>query len=351
VSDGRIALTRFGRSLREAGLGVGTDRIAEFCLSAELLPPEDLYWAGRATLVSRAGDIPVYDEAFEEFFGRPVGPRSRDGVEVNVSSALERAEDLGLASPIELLREKSFAACSDAELDMLVELLRRIELAPPPRRSRRRSPAPAGAPDLRRTLRRSFRTGGEPAERYWRRRLPRPRPLVLLLDVSGSMSDYVRALLLVAHAVVRANPRAEVFCFGTRLTRLTSALAVRTADDALAGAAALAPDRGAGTRIGDSLKSFLDQHGHRGLARGAVVVICSDGLEIGDPALLGEQAARLARLAHRVVWLNPLKGNPEYEPLTRGMLAALPHVDAFESGHNLRSLEVLFASLAASCRS
>jgi uncharacterized protein with von Willebrand factor type A (vWA) domain len=149
---------------------------------------------------------------------------------------------------------------------------------------------------------------------------------------------------------VRANPHAEVFCFGTRLSRLTSALAVRRADDALAGVAAVAPDRGAGTRIGDSLKSFLDEHGHRGLARGAVVMICSDGLETGDPALLGEQAARLARLAYRVVWLNPLKGNPEYEPLTRGMLAALPHVDAFQSGHNLRSLEAVFASLDASCR-
>jgi hypothetical protein len=172
-----------------------------------------------------------------------------------------------------------------------------------------------------------------------------------MLDVSGSMADYSRALVLFAHAVVRVDPRCEVFCFGTRLTRLTRALASGGADEALAAAGALAPDRGAGTRIGESLKTFLDEHGHRGLARGAVVVVFSDGLEIGDAALLAEQTERLARLAHRLVWLNPLKGDPAYEPLTRGMRAALPHLDAFESGHNLESLEALAATLAATARS
>ena len=164
---------------------------------------------------------------------------------------------------------------------------------------------------------------------------------MLLLDVSGSMSDWSRALVLFAHAAVRANRSWEAFCFGTRLTRLTRALRTPRPDEALRRAAEAAPDRDAGTRIGESLKAFLDDHGRRGLARGAVVVIASDGLELGDPALLAEQAERLARLAHRVVWLNPLKGDPAYEPLTRGMRAALPYVDELASGHNLASLEAL----------
>jgi uncharacterized protein with von Willebrand factor type A (vWA) domain len=345
VTDGHLVLTRFGRFLREAGLCVGTDRIAEFCRAADLLPPGELYWAGRATLVSAPDDLAVYDEAFAQFFGRPVKPRVRDGVAVTVSGSVEQVQDTGLASPIELLRVKSFAACSDEELAALAGLMAGATLVPPPRRSRRQASARAGSPDLRRTLRQSFRHGGEPAELAWRRRQPKPRRLVLLLDVSGSMADYARALVLFAHAAVRSAPRCEVFCFGTRLTRLTSALAAVRPDEALAGVAALAPDRGAGTRIGESLKTFLDEHGHPGLARGALVVIASDGLEIGDPTLLAEQAERLALLAHRVVWLNPLKGDPSYEPLTRGMRAALPHVDTFESGHNLESLEALAATL------
>jgi uncharacterized protein with von Willebrand factor type A (vWA) domain len=160
------------------------------------------------------------------------------------------------------------------------------------------------------------------------------------------MSASARALLLFAHATLRADPRSEVFSFGTRLTRLTPALALARSDEALVRAAELALDRDAGTRIGEALKRFLDDYGHRGLARGALVVICSDGLETGDPALLGEQAARLARLAHRVVWLNPLKADPDYEPLARGMRAALPHVDLFTSGHSLRNLEALAEALS-----
>jgi uncharacterized protein with von Willebrand factor type A (vWA) domain len=194
---------------------------------------------------------------------------------------------------------------------------------------------------VRRTLRRSLRTGGEPIERAWRTRRIRERRVVLLLDVSGSMSDWSRPLVLFAHAAVRSNRSWEAFCFGTRLTRLTRALSAPSPDEALRRAAQAAPDRDGGTRIGESLKAFLDDHGRRGLARSAVVVIASDGLETGDPALLAEQAARLARLAHRVVWLNPLKGDPAYEPLTRGMRAALPHVDELASCHNLASLEAL----------
>jgi hypothetical protein len=346
VSDELTVLTQFGRALREAGLPVGTGRIAEFCRAAALLEPRDLYWAGRATLVARPEEIAVYDRVFAEFFGGQVGSAPGEWVTVSVGLAVEEAVDVGLASPLELLREKSFARCSDAELGVIRELMARTPVLPPPRRSRRLAVASRGTPDLRRTLRRSLRTGGEPVDRAWRRRQLRSRRLVLLLDVSASMTDYSRALVLFAHAAVRAVRRCEVFCFGTRLTRLTAALRAADPDEALVLAAALALDRDAGTRIGESLKCFLDEFGHRGLARGAVVVICSDGLEIGEPALLAEQASRLGRLAFRLVWLNPLKGDPAFEPLTRGMRAALPYVDELASAHNLESLQALAGLLA-----
>jgi uncharacterized protein len=224
--------------------------------------------------------------------------------------------------------------------------MERLSLAVPTRRSRRLTPARAGLPDLRRTLRRSFRTGGEPLERRFRSRRRRKRRLVLLLDVSGSMADYSRALLVFAHAAMRADRRWEAFCFGTRLTRVTRALAVSRPDEALERAAEEVVDWNGGTRIGESLKALLDEYGHRGLVRGAVVVLCSDGLEVGDPELLAEQMARLSRLAYRVIWLNPLKGDEAYEPLARGMHAALPYVDLFAAGHNLASLEELGSELS-----
>jgi uncharacterized protein with von Willebrand factor type A (vWA) domain len=344
VSDATTTLTRFGRALRAEGVPVGTDRVGAFCSAAALLGPEDLYWAGRATLVARPKDLPVYDRVFSEFFGdAPAEARMRVKVE---GVPKEVDVDLALASPVEVLREKSFARCSPEELAQIAELMARVPVSVPPRRSRRRRTARRGSPDLRRTLRRSFRTGGEPAERAWRKRRRRPRRLVLLLDVSGSMADYSRALLLFAHAVLRADRRFEAFCFGTRLTRLTRALDTADLDEALERAAAEVVDWNGGTRIGESLQRFLDEYGHRGLARGAVVVICSDGLDVGDPELLAAQMARLHRLAYRVFWLNPLQEDPAYEPLARGMKAALPYVDVFASGHNLASLEEVAAAVA-----
>jgi uncharacterized protein len=343
VSDAVERLTGFGRALRAEGLPVGPGRIATFCRAAALATHE-LYWAGRATLVARRGDVPAYDRVFADFFGgREAQPASRPAP---IPDRLVEDVDVGLASSVELLREKSFAHCSEAELAQLAELMARVRLSLPLRRSRRTAPAHAGSPDLPRTLRRSFRTGGDPVERVWRARRRRPRRLVLVLDVSGSMADYSRALVLFAHAALRADRRWEAFCFGTRLTRLTRELAVVNPNEALRCAAAAVFDWDGGTRIGESLKCFLDGFGHRSLARGAVVVICSDGLEVGDPHLLRGQMARLSRLAHRVVWLNPLLENPAYQPLARGMEAALPYVDSFESGHNLASLEALAASLA-----
>ncbi|HEY1367554.1 MAG TPA: VWA domain-containing protein [Gaiellaceae bacterium] len=338
-------LTRFGRELRDEGLAVGTDRITAFCRAAALAP-DDLYWAGRLTLVAQPKELPVYDEVFARFFGAertPSAKRPRPPRQHVVDDEVEVA----LASRIELLRTRSFAECSREELAELAELMARLPFLVPKRRVRRRGPARRGDPDLPRTLRRSFRTGGEPLERAWRQRRRRRRRLILLLDVSGSMADYSRALLLFALAALRADPRSEAFCFGTRLTRLTRALATTDADEALTRAAEEVVDWDGGTRIGDALKSFLDEFGQAGPARGAVVVLCSDGLEVGDPELLAEQMARLSRLAHRIVWLNPLQEDPAYEPLARGMKAALPYVDVLASGHNLESLEALASELSA----
>jgi uncharacterized protein len=339
MSDPVAELTRFGRALRDEGLTVGTDRVLAFCRAAALLAPADLYWAGRATLVARGEDQPIYDRVFQAFFGggQAEAPTPRDRMRVQVEESLE----LALASQAELLRTKSFARCSREELAQLAQLMARVHVAVPLRHSRRRVPARRGSPDLRRTLRRSFRTDGEPLERAWRRRHRRRRRLVLLLDVSGSMADYSRALVMFAHAALRADRRFEAFCFGTRLTRVTWALTGGDANEALERAAAEVVDWEGGTRIGESLKRFLDDFGHGGMARGAVVVLCSDGLDVGDPELLREQMARLSRLAHRVVWVNPLSEDPAYEPLARGMKAALPYVDVFTSGHNLVSLEAL----------
>jgi hypothetical protein len=342
VSDALATLTSFGRALRDEGLPVGTGRIAVFCRAAALLSPDDLYWAGRSTLVGRPQDVSAYDRIFATFFGE-VEPEPRSLVRVTGPAP---EVELALASPVELLREKSFAQCSQEELAQLAALMGQVPFLLPPRRVRRRQASRRGSPDLRRTLRRSFRTGGEPVERAWQTRRRKPRRLILILDVSGSMADYSRALLMFSHAVLRADRRFEAFCFGTRLTRLTRALATADLDEALNRAAQEVVDWNGGTRIGESLKRFLDDYGHRGLARGANVVILSDGLEVGDPELLAEQMGRLSRLAHQTFWLNPLKEDPAYAPLARGMEAALPYVDVFASGHNLASLEAVGTALS-----
>ena len=361
VSDPVERLTRFGRALRDEGLSVGSGRILDFCRAAAALEPGNLYWAGRATLIARREDIPVYDAVFWAFFayeepGFTRVPRSEPPPIVKAARAggvgdrsdEEAEREIALASPIELLRRKSFANCTEEELRELFAAGERLVV--PTRRSRRYRAAQAGVPDFRRTLRASFRTAGEPLHRAWRARRDYPRRVILLLDVSGSMATYSRALLFFAHAGVRAQRRWEAFCFATRLTRITRALAQGIPDEALARAAGEVLDWDGGTRIGESLKRFLDVHGHGGLARGATVVICSDGLEVDDPGILRQQMARLSRLAHRVVWLNPHKQDPAFEPLARGMCAALPYIDVFASGHNLASLELLVEGLSRTTR-
>ena len=245
-----------------------------------------------------------------------------------------------------MLREKDFAHYSEQEIALARELVARLARRGPMRVSRRTRVARrrSHAPDLRRIVRASLRTGGEPLQRTWRAPSLRPRQLVLVCDVSGSMAPYARMLLQYLHACVAARRRVEAFAFGTRLTRITQELAGRDPDRALDRASAAVLDIAGGTRIGAALAELNRAHGRR-LGRGALVVILSDGWDRGDPELLGAEMARLRRTAHRLVWLNPLAAHPTHEPLTRGMLAAIPHTDRLLPGNSLASLEELAAML------
>ena len=361
-------LASFAAELRSAGLAVGTGDVLTYCTAMSTLDPADLvdlYWAGRATLVTRKDSIPAYDATFRRFFlggGGPVRELLTLKAQVTTQAeavlevpATDPAGDgpqqdeatLGLmASDAEALRHKSFTACTPEELAALRRIMARIRLTPPRRRTRRTAVAAAGrSPDLRRMARDSMRMHGEPPELSWRRRKVKLRPLILILDVSGSMADYSRNLLQFAYSAQRAAAgasRVEVFCFGTRLTRITRALDRRRPDDALQQAAAAVFDWEGGTRIGTSLDTFVRDWGRRGLARGGIVVICSDGLDRGDPAVLATAMDRLSRLCYRVVWMNPHKGDrPDFRPSTLGMMVAAPHVDLMLSGHDLASLEEL----------
>jgi uncharacterized protein len=363
-------LVGFADALRRAGLSVGSGDLLTYCASMVPLDPTDLldlYWAGRVTLVTRKDDIPVYDQVFRAYFlaaGEPV--RELLMVNAQVTAQAEGAvldipateppgdgddeeeAQLGLmASDAEALRRKSFAACTPEELVALRRIMTRMRLTPPKRRTRRTRAARSGrAPDLRRTVRESMRAGGEPAELRWRQRKVKLRPLILILDISGSMADYSRNLLQFAYSAKRASAKVEVFCFGTRLTRITRPLGRRRPDEALAEAGNAVLDWEGGTRIGACLDAFVREWGRRGLARGGVVVICSDGLDRGDPEVLATAMERLSRQCHRLVWMNPHKGdNPQFRPSTLGMMVAAPHVDLVLSGHDLNSLEELAALL------
>jgi len=365
-------LAGFAGELRAAGLPVGTGDVLTYCTAMGPLDPADLvdvYWAGRTTLVTRREDIAVYDEVFDRFFLGGPGPlrelltlRARVTSETDAvlevpatdpaGDGEEEKATLGLmASGAEALRHKSFAACTPEELAAVRRIMARIKLTPPRRRARRTRGAASGRyPDMRQMVRDSMRMHGEPAGLRWRRRKVRLRPLILILDVSGSMADYSRNLLQFAYSAKRAATRVEAFCFGTRLTRITKALDHRKPDEALARAATAVFDWEGGTRIGDSLEKFVKDWGRRGLCRGGIVVICSDGLDRGDPDVLAAAMERLARLSYRVVWMNPHKGdNRDFRPSTLGMMVAAPHVDLLLSGHDLRSLEELAALLPSLC--
>lgn len=356
----------FGRVLREVGLEVGPGRVADALRSiaaVDLTRQEDVYFALRQTLVSRHDELDLFDRAFNAWFLRaPVLPPVRTAespvAQQKVGESLsdgadgeqddERGDPLELgASRHELLRDKDFAEMTPDEYRRVKRLIAAIAGHRPLRASRRRRADPRGDRlDMRRLIRHSLRTGGDPVDRPYRARKKVPRKLVVLCDVSGSMDAYARALVLFLHAAVGSGPGVEAFAFGTRLSRLTAELGTRDPESALEKCTEAVTDWGSGTRIGASLKEFNDVYGKRALSRGAVVVIVSDGWERQDPELVGREMARLARAAYAVVWVNPLKGNPEYQPLAGGMRAALPYVDRFLSGHNLRSLEELAAVLA-----
>jgi uncharacterized protein with von Willebrand factor type A (vWA) domain len=363
------ALVAFGRALRAAGLPVGSGEELTFCQAMAPLDPSDqldLYWVGRTTMVTRREHIAVFDRVFRSFFldGAEELPEPLrralktvatsesvldvPATEPGTGDREERPARLGLVgSDAEVLRSKAFAACTPEELAALRRIMARMRLIPPRRRTRRRIAARDGrVPDPRRTVRETMRMHGEPSHLLWRRRRLRRRPLVLILDVSGSMADYSRNLLQFAHSALRASARAEVFCFGTRLTRITKALERRRVDDAMAQAARTVFDWEGGTRIGDSLDTFVRDWGRRSVCRAGIVVICSDGLDRGDPQVLATAMERLARLSHRVVWLNPHKGaTRDFQPSTLGMMVAAPHVDVLLSGDSLRSLEEFAAIL------
>jgi uncharacterized protein with von Willebrand factor type A (vWA) domain len=360
---GEIAVA-FTRVLRGAGLNVPTSSTIAFGEAIACTGIDDrdtTYWAGRTTLVRRPEDHELYDRAFAVFWEHAVAAGDgqlddEEPIQITLAidddsagdhpEAAEASDDPTIQlrfSATEVLRHKDFADYTDHELDEARQLMTQLRLVGSPRRSLRLTAADARAdvPDLRRTLRAAMRAGGEPIRRHYRSRATRSRRLVLLLDVSGSMEPYARALIRFVHAAVAGRQKVEAFALGTRLTRLTRELSSRDPDEALRNAARRVVDYGGGTRLGEGLRAFNDEWGQRGMARGAIVVILSDGWDRGDPEALGDQMRRLHRVAHKVVWVNPLKVTPGYAPLARGMAAALPHIDAFVEGHSIEAMEKL----------
>lgn len=379
-----------GRAVHAAGIPVAPERSARFARALALAPPARrtrLYWTARAVFVSSRDQVDAFDRVFGRLFdgladpaegrgdanapapaGTVAGPRPapppamardaagegaapspsglrepREGPEEHVR---ERTLPVASASALERLAARDFGQLSPEELHALRRLMRELSLAPPQRLTRRaRRDRHGRRIDLRATLRAGRRSGGDPARLVLRRRVQRPRRLVVLCDVSGSMEPYSRAFLQFLHAAV-GGADAEAFVFATRLTRLTRALRGDRPDRAIERASAAVRDWSGGTRIGESLRRFVDDHGRRGMARGAVVVIVSDGWERGDPALVAEQMERLRRLAHRIVWVNPRKGARDFEPSTGGMAAALPWCDAFVAGHDLTALSGVAEAIA-----
>ena len=364
-------LVGFGQTLRQAGLSIGSDDILTFCSGVSNLDVTDLmdvYWAGRATLVRRNDHVPVYNVIFQQYFldihetnadqrKRTLRASSTAGATLEIPNTEqglpgEISPDevkLGyLASTSEVHRLKAFADCSDDEIRRVRKLISRFRVTPPQRRTHRTARSKKAARlDLRRMVRETMRNLGEPRALAYKKRKLKLRPLVLILDVSGSMADYSRNLLQFAYCARRANAKVDVFCFGTRLTRITRSLDRRNADEAmrLAGEAVL--DWDGGTRIGDSLRQFTREARRSRLGRGAIVVICSDGLDRGEPAALSDSMESLSRIAHRVIWVNPHKGDAvDYVPSSMGMIIADPFIDEVHSGHNLASLERLAERLA-----
>lgn len=384
--DADELLLGFTRALRAAGVPVTMDRAQSFLAAVAVVGLDDrraTYWAGRATLCSSPDDLDRYDEVFSSWFLEERGRRDGRTPEDRPRTVQASLEDQGpegaegetdeeplraRASATEVLRHRDVGEMSAAERARLGALFERLQPRAPWRPTGRRRAWHRGDVDAARTLRRMLARMGEPTEIAWRRRGRRPRRVVLLVDVSGSMTPYADALLRLAHRFVTAGGRGvgttgttmpgagsttrgggglvEVFTIGTRLTRITRAMRMRDPDRAIVAAGQTVPDWSGGTRLGETLRIFLDRWGQRGMARGAVVVVFSDGWERGGTELLAEQMRRLHGLAHRVVWVNPHVGKPGYQPVQQGIVAALPYVDHFVAGHSLATFEELIEVVA-----
>ena len=353
----------FGASLREAGLSIGSDDVITFCMgNAELDPTDvmDIYWSGRTTLVRRRDQIPTYNAKFREFFldiaddepdVRKVKIKSSSStmatieipsVEPGTPGNGEEETKMGfMASASDTWKSKAFAECTPSELTALRKMIATLRLSPPVRRTRRiRWYLKGSQLHMRKMVRETMRTYGDPSGLFYVQRKIKLRPIIFILDISGSMADYSRNLLQFAYSARRANTKVEVFCFGSRLTRITKSLSKRSPDEAMQLAGNEVLDWDGGTRIGESLKTFIKDWGRSRIGRGAIVVICSDGLDRGGPEILAKAMEDLSRLAHRILWINPHKGDVEkFAPNTMAMIVADPFIDEVFSGHNLKSLE------------
>ncbi|HZB66848.1 MAG TPA: VWA domain-containing protein [Ornithinibacter sp.] len=351
-------LLGFARALRAAGVPVTADRERTYLAAVAAVGLDDqvaAYHAGRATLCASPADLDRHDHVYAEWFGGRSRPPAhgrawaRDVTRAGLAVAEQPTGGTtgdadtvrARASSQEVLRHRDIAAMSRRERDELGALFAALRPRSPRRRAHRHRAARRGSLDARRTLRSTLRRMGEPGEVSRRRRGSRPRRLVLLVDVSGSMSAYADALLRLAHAYCAAGVPTEVFTLGTRLTHVTRQLHQRDPERALVAAGGAIPDWSGGTRLAEGVQLFLDRWGRRGVARGAVVVVCSDGWERDRPEALGEQVRRLAAVAHRVVWVSPHRGRPGYEPVQGGIRAVLPHVDDLVAGHSLAAFEEL----------
>ena len=383
----------FGHRLHDSGVPVTPAQSARFASAVVLAQPkviDDVYWLGRVTLLTGHDQVQTYDRVFRHIFQGLIdiaevngkrslpttsmsgaeGPTQQDapqdsrespsGPRGSHASPGERSagsddEDappqvLAAMSSDERLSNVDFSRCTPDELSLIRRLVEQLPLVPPMRSARRTKRHGRGRSlDVRATLRQAHRTAGDPVELIMRTRTEQPRRVVLIADVSGSMEPYARVYLHLMKGAVQAL-HAEAFVFATRLTRLTHTLSTQDPDVAYRKATQAAPDWSGGTRIGRTLMEFLDLYGRRGTARGAVVVIVSDGWETDDPAVLREAMARLSRLAHHIIWVNPRKAATDYQPLVAGMQAALPYVDTFVSGHSLRALEEVMAAISNATR-
>ena len=379
-----------------AGVPVTPGMSEQFARALTLTKPVSrrrLYCVARAIFVTGFQQVPTFNRVFAEVFGKGAKPhpkldreleappppdsidsempeaetkdalegesgQSPDGMNAGDGGEDDAADDDEEGSEVlvpiqqpsddEVLGEKNFSALNAAELAALYRLMVRLRLATPIRTTRRKKRGRRGEHiDMRRTLRRSLHTGGEPIELARKRRRRHPRRLVMLCDISGSMEPYARAYLQFLHAARATGPYSEAFVFATRLTRLTRQLSGRNPQRAIRRATEAAPDWSSGTRIGAALKTFNDRYGRRGMARGSVIVILSDGWERGDPELVGREMQRLARLAYRIVWVNPRVVAKDFAPRAGGLVAALPHCDALVSGHSLKALQEVADAIAA----